>query len=185
MSIRQRKDRDTWMVDTVWPDKIRTRITAPDKSTAAKLDLKIRAAMVDEKRVWKKLRFELGLEGGRLQGFSELADEYFQSYVLSRNRSSYKKSRLGVLKRYFGDMSIESISAQHADKFITARKRDGVSNGTINHDTKVLTHMFQWALGRGYIESVHRVNISKNWRHGYPTGGQVFTQKASINHKGE
>ena len=62
MSIRYRKDRDSWIVDNVWPDKIRTRLNAPDKVTATKIDLKIRAAMVDEKRVWKKLRSELGLD---------------------------------------------------------------------------------------------------------------------------
>lgn len=152
MSVRQRKDRGTWLVDTVWPDKVRTRINAPDKSTAAKLDLKIRAAIVDEKRVWKKLRSELGLDGERLQGFSELADEYFQSYVISHNRSPRsKKSRLGILKRHFNNLSIDSFSAQHVDRFIAARKREGVSNRTINRDTGVLSHMFQWALSRGYL----------------------------------
>ena len=162
MSIRFRKDRETYVVDTVWPDKVRTRITVPDKSTAAKLDLKIRAAIVDEKRVWKKLRSELGLDGERLQGFSELADEYFQSYVLSHNRSpKYKLSRLGILKRFFGELPAESLSAHHVDKFISARKREGVSNGTINHDTKVLSHALQWALGRGYINENPLSDIRK------------------------
>jgi len=151
VSIRYRKDRGTWIVDTVWPDKIRTRINAPDKLTAAKLDLKIRAAIVDERRIWKKLRSELGLDGERLQGFSELADEYFQSYVLVHNRSPrFKISRLRVLKRHFGDLSIESLSTQRVDKFISTRKQGGVSISTVNRDIAVLTHMFHWALSRGY-----------------------------------
>ena len=162
MSIRFRKDRDVWLVDNVWPDKVRTRISAPDKATATKIDLKIRAAMVDEKRVWKKLRSELGLDGERLQGFSELADEYFQSYVISNNRSpQYKTSRLGVLKRHFGDLSIESFSIQRVDKFISARKQEGVSNSTINKDITVLSHMFQWAFQRGYARENPLTGVKK------------------------
>ena len=162
MSIRCRKDRDTWLVDTVWPDKVRTRIPAPDKQTAARLDLKIRAAMVDEKRVWRNLRSELGLDGERLQGFSELADSYFESYVLSRNRSTeFKSSRLGVLKKHFGDMSIESLATHHVDRFIAARKRGGVTNSTINRDLAVLSHLFQWALQRGHLRENPLADIKK------------------------
>jgi len=153
VSVRHRADRRTWIVDTVWPDKIRTRINSPDKSTAEKLDLKIRAAMVDERRIWKKLRMELGLDGKRLQGFSELADEYFQDYVLSQNRSpQYKKSRINILKRHFENMQIDTLSVRAVDKFISARKKEGVSSNTINHDIKVLLHMIQWAFERSAIE---------------------------------
>ena len=152
MSVRHRADRGTWIVDTVWPDKTRTRINAPDKSTAEKLDLKIRAAMIDEKRIWKKLRLELGLEGKRLQGFSELADEYYRDYVLTHNRGLvFKESRLKALKRHFGDMSAESLSINHVDRYTSTRKRLGASNSTINRDLAVLKHMYQWALSRGYI----------------------------------
>ena len=152
MSIRYRKDRNTFVVDNVWPDGVRTRFNVPDKATAAKLDLKIRAAIVDEKRVWKKLRSELGLDGERLQGFSELADEYFQSYVMSHNRDlTFKKYRLGTLKRHFENMPIEDISVLNVDKFISSRKRGDASNATINRDLAILFHMYQWALSRGYL----------------------------------
>ena len=151
MSFRYRKDRKTWLVDNVWPDKVRTRISAPDKATAAKIDLKIRAAMLDEKRVWKKLRSDLGLDGERLQGFSELADEYFQSYMLNHNRSPiFKQSRLVVIKRHFGNTPVESITNYQVDKFISTRKRDGISNSTINRDLAVLQHLYSWLLSRGY-----------------------------------
>ena len=162
MSVRHRADRGTWIVDTVWPDKVRTRINAPDKSTAAKIDLKIRAAMIDEKRVWKKLRTELGLEGKRLQGFSELADVYFQDYVISHNRDlTFKKYRLGALKRYFKNISIDTLSVQDVDFFISARKRGGASNGTINRDIAVLRHMYVWAHSRGYIAENPLYGVTK------------------------
>ena len=109
--------------------------------------------MVDEKRVWKKLRSELGLDGERLQGFSELADEYFQSYVINRNRDLiFKKCRIKTLKRFFGGMSIETLSIQHVDRYISFRKREGVTNSTINRDLSVLRHMYAWALSRDYIK---------------------------------
>jgi integrase len=109
--------------------------------------------MVDEKRIWRKLRSELGLDGERLQGFSEVADRYYQDYVTVRNRAmEFKSSRLGILKRHFGNMSIESISALTVDRFISARKRAGVANSTINRDLAVLSHMFLWAVKHGWLE---------------------------------
>jgi len=119
--------------------------------------------MIDERRVWKKLRSELWLDGKRLQGFSELADEYFQNYVLSHNRStsSYKRSRLNILKKHFGNIPIENLSIQRVDKFVSARKKEGVSNGTINHDVKVLRHALQWGVSRGYASDNPVAGVQK------------------------
>ena len=118
--------------------------------------------MVDEKRVWKKLRSELGLDGERLQGFSEVADEYFQSYVIGHNRAPvFKQSRLGILKRHFSNTPIDSISAYKVDKYITARKHGGASVSTINRDLAVLLHMYQWALSRGYLTENPLIGVKK------------------------
>jgi integrase len=107
---------------------------------------------VDEKRIWKKLRSELGLDGERLQGFSEFADMYFRDYVLVHNRShDTKLSRIRIFKRFFSNTPAESFSTQLVDRFINTRKKAGVSNSTINHELAVLSHMFQWAQQGGYL----------------------------------
>jgi integrase len=152
MSIRYREDRNCWIVDTVWPDGLRTKTRMPDETTARRINKKIEVATVDEERIWKKLRTELRLEGGILQGLSEFADFYYESYVLSHNRSAKsKKSRLGILKAHFSSLPIDSLTPQHIDKFISARRKN-VSNGTINRDLTVLSHMYEWAIRRGYLD---------------------------------
>ena len=70
-------------------------------------------------------------------------------------------SRLGILKRHFGNLSIESLSILHMDKFISARKREGVSNSTINRDIAVLSHMFQWASKRGYLDENPLIGVER------------------------
>jgi integrase len=161
VSFRYRNDRKTWLVDTVWPDKIRTRVSAPDKASAMKLDMKIRAAMIDERRVWKKLRSELGLDGERLQGFSELADKYISDYCMNNNRNPrQKQNRLNAMKRYFSTLPIDSLAVNHVDGYISARKKQGITNGSINYDITILKHLCSWAKSRGYIETDPLVSVS-------------------------
>ena len=162
MSFRYRKDRKTWVVDNVWPDKVRTRISAPDKATAMKIDLKIRAAVIDEKRVWKKLRSELGLDGERLQGFSELADRYISDYCMNNNRSVFlKQSRLNAMKQHFSTLPVDSMTVNHIDSYISARKQKGIKNNSINYDIAILKHLCSWAKSRGYIETDPLVSVSR------------------------
>jgi integrase len=125
----------------------------PDEATAIRINKKIEVAVVDEERIWKRLRRELRLEGGTLQGFSEFADLYYESYVLAHNRSpKSKKSRLAILKRQFLSIPIDSLTPQHIDRFITERRKAEVKNRTINRDLTVLAHVYEWAIKRGYLE---------------------------------
>jgi integrase len=157
MSVRYRKDRKWWLVDTVWPDGLRTKSKMPDQVTAKRINKKIEVVIVDEERIWKRLRTELRLEGGVLQGLSDFADFYYESYVQSHNRSAKsKKSRLNILKAHFLSLPIDSLTPQHIDKFISARRKK-VANGTINRDLSVLRHMYEWAIKRSYLE-VNPVN---------------------------
>jgi integrase len=59
---------------------------------------------------------------------------------------------LDIIKRNFSSLPIDSITAQHVDKFISSRRKDGVGNRTINRDLAVLSHMFAWAIKREYLE---------------------------------
>lgn len=153
MSVGFRKDRGKYFVNTTWPDGMRTRKQCADETSALRINKKIEVAMDDEERIWKKLRRDLRLEWGILQGLSEFADLYFDSYVKVHNRSiSSKKSRLDIIKRHFSSLPIDSITPQHIDKFVSARRKDGVGNRTINRDLAVLSHMFEWAIKREYLE---------------------------------
>ena len=162
MSVRYRQSckgrTGYWYIETTWPDGMRTRPTMPDEETAIRINKKIEVAIVDEERIWKKLRRELRLEGGILQGFSEFADLYYDSYVKVHNRAhEKKKNRLVILKRHFSSLPIDSLTPQHIDKFVSSRRKEGVKNRTINRDLGVLAHMYEWAIKRGYLE-VNPVN---------------------------
>lgn len=154
MCVKHNSSRDYWYIDTSWPDGLRTRTRQPDQVTANKLNKKIEVAIVDEDRIWKKLRKELRLEGGTLQGLSQFADLYFEQWVIVHNRSlRSKKSRLNIVKRHFGATPVDAINIQNVDGFISARRGAGVSNQTINRDLAVMSHMFEWAVKRGYLEA--------------------------------
>lgn len=159
MSVNFRKDRGGyWYVDKTWPDGMRTRATMPDEATANRINKKIEVAVVDEERIWKKLRRELRLEGGVLQGLSEFADLYYETFVLTHNRNpKTKKSRLDIIKRHFPSLTIDSVTPHHIDAFISKRRKEGVKNRTINRDLAVLSHLFEWAIKRKYLE-VNPVN---------------------------
>lgn len=151
--VKFRKDRGYYYIDVTWPDGMRTRPPMPDEATAKKINKKIEVAMADEERIWKKLRRDLRLEGGILQVFSEFADLYFKSYVQSHNRSERsKKSRLNILKAHFSSLPIDSITPRHIDEFISKRLSADVCNRTINRDLAVLSHIFEWAIRREYLE---------------------------------
>jgi integrase/recombinase XerD len=157
VSVRFRQPRNGrvgyWYIETTWPDGLRTRPTMPDEATAIRINKKIEVAIVDEERIWKKLRTELRLEGGVLQGLSEFADLYYESYVKVHNRAHQKKkSRLDIISRHFGSIPIDSITPLHIDKFVSARRKSGVTNRTINRDLGVLSHMYEWAIKREYLE---------------------------------
>lgn len=141
------------IVDTYWPDGMRTRARMPDRVAADRINKKIEVACADEERIWKRLRKDLRLEGGILQGLSQFADLYWDRWVKVHNRClRSKKSRLKILKSHFGALPIDAMTAQRVDGFISARKQQGVGNRTINRDVAVLRHMYEWAVKRGYLE---------------------------------
>lgn len=125
-----------------------------DEETAARINKKIEVVCCDEDRIWKKLRKELRLEEGVLQGLSEFADLYFESWVVANNRSkASKKSLLKTIKAHFGSAPIDSIGNMNLDKFVAARRKAEVKNATINREIAALKHMYSWGVKRGYLES--------------------------------
>lgn len=161
MSIRQTKSGE-YFVDVTWPDKMRTRRFMPDEKTANHINSKITVAIVDEERIWRKLRKSLFLDENQITSFSDLADRYLAEYVQAYNRDiRVKKSRLEVLKERFNGKSADCINLQEIGRFIAAKKKDGAKNATINRYIALLKHMVTWAIGQGIFESNPITSLEK------------------------
>jgi integrase len=152
VSVR-RNTQGCYIVDILWPDKIRTRSKMPDKATAERINKKIEVAVVDEDRIWQKLRKDLRLEHNQILSFVDLADRYFDDYVKVYNRDiRVKNSRLKVLKAYYGQNPMDCLNLQSVSKFFAGKRGEGVTNATINRYRALLRHMTSWAIGQGILE---------------------------------
>lgn len=152
MSVRERK-RGIFYVDTRWPDGLRTRRDMPDKQTAEKINKKIEVAIVDEDRIWQRLRRELRLERYQVFSFSDLVDLYLSQYVRSYNRDIRTcASRLNNLKQFFRNQPIESLNPQSIGSFVAMKRLEEVKNATINRYISLLSHMMNWAIGQEILE---------------------------------
>lgn len=153
MSVRV-NNQGIYIVDTRWPDGLRTRPKMPDQTTAERINKKIEVAVVDEERIWRKLRKELRLEQGKILTFTDLADQYLSQYVKSYNRDiRVKESRLDVLKSFYSKERIESMGPHSVARFVTFKRKAGAKNATINRYLAAVRHMMTWAIGQGILES--------------------------------
>lgn len=85
--------------------------------------------------------------------FQAVADEYYRSWVMARNKSTAaKKSFLARFKSRFRNVPPKAFRIMHADRYISWRRDAGMSNSTINRELACLRHMFVWAAKRGYVE---------------------------------
>ena len=125
----------------------------PDNKTAIHINKKIEVAIVDEERIWRKLRKEFRLEQNQIVTFSDLADRYLKEYVNAYNRDiRVKSSRLDVLKEYFSRQSVDCLNPRSVTQFINSKKSAGVKNATINRYLAVLKHMGTWACDQEIFE---------------------------------
>lgn len=152
MSVKFRKGK--FVVDSKWPDGLRTRFRRASEGKARELDLRIRLAIVDGS--WSGLRasLEMPSEPEKLVSglFRDVADLYYRDYVTTHNRSaSCKRSFLERFKAEFGRLPFRGFTLQHADSYIARRKRDGVKNASVNREIATLRHLFEWGMRRGYI----------------------------------
>lgn len=148
MSVRKSKRTGKLVLDTIWPDGVRTRIGMPDPSTAKRLDLRVRAAKVDGS--WKRLRQSLNLDKSANMGImSDLIERYLAEYCEASNRRpDVKRSRLRQIARHIGSIPISNLSNSHVDFLIAKRKQEGAKASTINRDLIVLYHLARWATER-------------------------------------
>jgi hypothetical protein len=60
MSVRDDRN-GGYIIDSRWPDGVRTRRRIEDEKAAISINRKIEVAIADEERIWKKLRKSLRL----------------------------------------------------------------------------------------------------------------------------
>jgi integrase len=161
VTVRTRGD-GIFFIDITWPDGVRTRKDMPDQQTAERINKKIEVAIVDEDRIWKRLRGELRLEKSSVCSFSELADLYYGRYVQSylRDRET-NKSRLKALKQFFKSQPVGSLNPRSVAAFVAFKRQNKIKNATINRYLGVLSGMMTWAVEQEILEASPLGRVSK------------------------
>jgi len=99
---------------------------------------------LDKKREDYKNRLLGVAEGKTLQ---DVAKPYRDYQKAKEHDLVTIEARLKNLLAYFGTTALEDIE-EKADGYILARRKDGVTNGTINREIAVLNHMLHLAWRR-------------------------------------
>jgi integrase len=138
-----------------WPDKLRSRIRFSSEDDGTRKKLMVELSMLDG--TWETVRASM-LEGNTLsaevhpQSFEAVAQEYYDSWVCSHNKST--KTKKSFLKRFrsrFRNVPHKAFAMLHLDRYVAWRREAEVSNASINREVACLKHMFTWALSRGYV----------------------------------
>jgi site-specific recombinase XerD len=149
LSVQVQKDKygETQIrVDQYWPDGSRFRRNFPNKRLAEEVDAEIRVAKGNG--TWRELKNRLarGANARRLT-LQEFADRYLEEFCKTHNRAwQRKRDSIKALKTKLGAIEIEALDANHVARFISWRKDQGRSNGTINRDLSCLKHMLNYAV---------------------------------------
>ena len=156
MGIKQLPN-GSWEVSIYLPGNRRDRNRRwrrryPTEELAQSAELKLKIARL-EGRV-KAALAELNKTEVPTSSLKELADVYYEQYVLVANRDPQTKfSRLKLLTDQLGHIPVEELSPFDVTMFISERRkmRKGLSAATINRDLAVLKHMLNWAAEQDLI----------------------------------
>lgn len=135
------------------------------------------ARTTNRSKALEMLRRELGMvaEGRVATGdditFDRLADLVVEDYVINGRRTlSDARIRLENLRKHFGGMAASAIGPEQIRSYQDARRRAGISNGTINRETDQLSKGFRLAAARGLID---RRPAVQRLRESHPRSGFV------------
>ncbi|HEY2932103.1 MAG TPA: site-specific integrase [Acidobacteriota bacterium] len=157
--IRQRGE--FYIVDTIWPDGVRTRPKFRSLKKAKDRKLRVRLAVKDGS--WQRFRERTKTKYPAAGlPFKELVAVYTSEYVEVENDAKVtKKCRLKFLEKFFRLTPADSICPAHVTAYKrwrkTPRKKPKgqevktVKNATINRDLAVLRHMLGWAKQQHHI----------------------------------
>ncbi len=108
------------------------------------------------------------------QGFSQVADEWWQRAAVVQNRFKDPKGakyRVEMFKRLFEQRPIASITLNEIESWITKRRENKYAVGTVNRDIKPLKWIFDFAVEKQYLTSsplthfkeIKGANIHDRW----------------------
>ncbi|MCC6543097.1 MAG: site-specific integrase [Nitrospirae bacterium] len=81
--------------------------------------------------------------------FRELAQDLITDYEINGRRSIVRaKENIERLKEFFGECHVTDITSDLINAYIIKRQKQGVKNGTINRELKILSRMFTLGMER-------------------------------------
>ena len=127
----------------------------PSEEKVKELDLQIQLAVINKS--CDSLRTTLKMPDGQKRVsaglFGDIAEEYYQQWVLPRNKSTAcRKTFLDRFKQRFGHLTLGAIRLRHADAYVAWRRQVGVVNASIKRELSCLRHLFEWAVDREFID---------------------------------
>lgn len=150
MTVKERNGK--YIVDTIWPDKKRTRRQAVNEKEAKKLNTRIRASRMDG--TWRQLRRTLNMERVDPMKLSEAVEIYLEQYVKIKNRDrKSKKSRLSIFQNATRNPLLSEIDRAMVTRFAQGRLKDKISARTVNRDIAVLRHFLEWARKNDLVDA--------------------------------
>jgi integrase len=90
--------------------------------------------------------------------FAEIWKEQRGNQIVRPRDNDYRIAKMVVFPlssrngQTFGDMPLDQIRTCDIEVFRDARKAEGLSACTVNHDLKLLRKMFNWGIRRGYLD---------------------------------
>src|SRR5262245_7150321 len=136
----------------------------PSEEKAKELDLRIQLAMIDN--TWDNLPTTLQMADAPKAIpaglFRDVAEEYYQQWVVPRNKSAAsKRTFLDRFKKRLGHLPVRTIRMRHADAYVAWRQKAGLVNASINRELSCLRHLFEWAVDREFINHNPLVRLKK------------------------
>ncbi|MDA2925581.1 tyrosine-type recombinase/integrase [Acidobacteria bacterium AH-259-L09] len=149
-----RKYRGQIVCDKRWPDGSRTTRVCANRTQAKQLLDRINASIADGS--WREFKEKLKLRDHGKLTLQDFSKTYIEEYAKVRNKKKSwkrKQTSLNALNRYIGTLDLNAISPAYLHNYVRRRKREGLSEGTINKDLNTIRHLLSYAEECGVIES--------------------------------
>ena len=161
--VRLAHHRHKMVVDIPWPDGLRSRVRVLSQDKGTELKLRAQLAICDGS--WGAMRAALLVKPDDKPTpgiFNAVVDEYYRSWVLTRNKSvASKKTFLSRFKKRFGRLPLRAFPLSHADAYIEWRKGAGIANSSINRELACLRHLLEWTVDREYLDKNPLARLQK------------------------
>ena len=139
--------------DKRWPDGTRMIRVCANKTKAKQLLDQINGSIADGS--WREFREKLRLRDRNVLTLHAYSKTYLEDYSAVRNKPKTWKRKItsfNSLNRFLGKLELESITSAHLHHYIRWRKRQGVSEATINRELATLKHLLNYAEECSLIE---------------------------------